>query len=96
MEMLEVRLCNQIAPFILVSRLRTGQLPQFLADDLPCRMTRGAPGSLKTFPSNPRSVARSEWLYWRRSHGGRHLVTTGRGSSSPRCSPKGWSLRATT
>ncbi len=58
----------------------------------------GGPGNLSTstFPSKARSAARSEWLYWRRSRGGHHLVTTGPGSSSPRCSPRGWWLRAIT
>ena len=48
------------------------------------------PGSLSTFPSKARPTARSESPCWRRSRGGRRLVTTGRGSSSPRCSPRGW------
>ena len=35
-------------------------------------------------------AARSESPCSRRSRGGHRLVTTGRGSSSPRCSPRGW------
>ena len=43
-----------------------------------------------------RLAARSESPCWRRSRGGHHLGTTGLGSSSPRCSPRGWSLPAIT
>ena len=54
------------------------------------------PGSLSTFPLKATDVHPSESPCSRRSRQGHRPVTTGRGSSSPRCSPRDWWRRAIT